>query len=64
MEPDLSIFHALYRSLHETTAEDMMDTFKTNCVAPLMLTRVRRLPLFAQSIIVKKLLLCRQCCLC
>jgi len=27
------------RSLHETTAEDMMDTFKTNCVAPLMLTR-------------------------
>merc|ERR1711953_690015 len=27
------------RSLHETTAEDMMDTFKTNCVAPLLLTK-------------------------
>ena len=45
MKPDLSIYHLHDRSLHETTAEDMMDTFKTNCVAPLMLTRVRSLHL-------------------
>ena len=44
----------------------MMDTFKTNCVAPLLLTKVRSLSsyIYAQSIIVKKLLLCRQCCRC